>query len=77
VDTADLLDPGKVSHGPRHAKHSVEAAGGQAHRCRRVGEQFASRVVWGCNAIEQLTVRLRIRPDAGSIVPVRLHLTRA
>jgi hypothetical protein len=77
VDTADLLYPGKVSHGSRDTKHPVEAASRQAHRRRRVGEPLASRVVRGRNSIEQLSVRLRVRPDAGSIVPVGLHLTRA
>ena len=40
VDSADLIGTGKVGDRPRHPHDPVEAAGRQAHRGRRVGEQL-------------------------------------
>ena len=73
MDSPDLVGAGKVGDGPGNPQHSVETAGGEAHRCRGVGEQLAAGIVRRCYRIEQLAISLGIGAQAMAFIPLRLH----
>ena len=75
MDSSDLLGPGQVGNGACDAKHPMKAASGQPHCRRRIGEQLASRIVGGCNFLQNLAIRLRIRSNARAVVAIGLQLT--
>src|SRR3712207_7040881 len=60
VDPADLLAAGEVGDGSGDPHHPVEAAGRQAHRLRRLGEQAPAGLVRSRHRIEPLAVHLGV-----------------
>jgi hypothetical protein len=68
VDSADLICSRKIGDGPRNPKNPVEAPRRKAHRRGGIGQELASRMVGRGNLVEQLSIRLGIRPHAVSVV---------
>ena len=76
MDSADVLASGEVRHGARHPHHSVEAAGGEAHRRGGLGEEAPPRLVRRGHGLEAVAVHLGIGPDPLALVAPGLDLAR-
>ena len=74
MDAADLLGTGEIGDRPSNAKHAVEAARGEAHRRRGVGEELSPWLIWRRHAVEKLAVGLGVRPRSVPVVAIRLQL---
>ncbi len=58
----------KIGDGARDAQHAMIAAGGEAHRVRRFGEELCARRVGRCDPIQNLAFGFRIGADGETLV---------